>query len=243
MRTAAILQARMGSTRLPGKVLMRAAGLPLLQHELERVSRATRVDEIVVATTRESADDPIAALCRKLGYRCMRGDEADVLGRYAEAAKACQADAIVRLTGDCPLIDPAVIDRVASAFLDRSSPVDYASNTLVRTDPRGLDTEVFSAEALQRTAREAKHAAEREHVTRYMYRHPDRFRLLNVPGTRDLHEHRWTVDTTEDFELVSRILAALYSQQPHFGTSDVLALLDRNPSWLSINAHIAQKDN
>ncbi|MFC3801231.1 cytidylyltransferase domain-containing protein [Cohnella sp. GCM10012308] len=242
MRTAAIVQARMGSTRLPGKVLMRAAGLPLLQHELQRVSRAKRIGEIVVATTREPADDPIAALCRKLGCRCMRGDEADVLGRYAEAAKACQADAIVRLTGDCPLIDPAVIDRVTSAFLDRSTTVDYASNTLVRTDPRGLDTEVFSAEALQRTAREADQPAEREHVTLYMYRHPDRFRLLNVPGARDLQAHRWTVDTPEDFELVSRILAALYPQRPHFGTPDVLALLDRNPAWLSINADIAQKD-
>lgn len=172
----------------------------------------------------------------------MRGDEADVLGRYAEAAKACQADAIVRLTGDCPLTDPDVIDRVATAFLHRPGSVDYASNTLIRTDPRGLDTEIFSADALSRADREAKSEAEREHVTLYMYRRPEAFRLLNVPGERDLHLHRWTVDTQEDFTLVARIVETLYPQLPRFGMADVLALLERNPSWPSINAHVAQKE-
>lgn len=244
MKTAAIVQARMGSTRLPGKVLLRAAGKPLLEHELERAARAKRIDEIAVATTRAPHDDPIAELCRRLGVRCVRGDEADVLGRYAAAAKACRAEAIVRLTGDCPLIDPDVIDRVAAAFLDRPvfDPVDYASNTLVRTDPRGLDTEIFSADALMQADREAKDAFEREHVTLYMYRRPDLFRLLNVPGDRDLYLHRWTVDCLEDFALVERILEALYPCAPRFGTADVLVLLERHPSWRMINAHVAQKE-
>ncbi|MDD1665167.1 MAG: glycosyltransferase family protein, partial [Methanomicrobiales archaeon] len=184
---AAIIQARTGSTRLPGKVLMDIAGEPMLARVMERAGRAKTLDEILVATTTESADDGIVSLCEEREWECFRGSEADVLDRYYQAAHAYHADHIVRITSDCPLIDPGVVDRVVSEFLERQPGVDYACNFLPRrTYPRGLDTEVMTFHALERSWREDGNPAHREHVTQYILRHPDLFQTHGVVHETDL---------------------------------------------------------
>lgn len=238
MSTVIILQARMTSTRLPGKVLMPVLGKPLLTYQLERLNRVARADKIVVATTVNATDDSVAALCAELGIACHRGSEMDVLGRYYEAALQAGAETVVRITGDCPLMDPAVVDRVIEEYQGGSA--DYVSNTLERTYPRGLDVEVFSFSALEEAWRYGRSPAEREHVTPYIYRHPESYVLGNVRNARDLSHHRWTVDTPEDFQLVKKILTLLYPVQPHFGMAQVEALLAEHPDWYEINAHIEQ---
>lgn len=233
-----ITQARMGSTRLPGKILKRICGKTLLEHQIERLRRSRLASEIVVATTDQKDDQAVADLCGALNVPIFRGSEMDVLARYAGAASAHSADIVVRVTSDCPLIDPSVVDLVIQKFLHSQGEVDYASNVLERTYPRGLDTEVFSQAALMRAFREANLQSDREHVTPYLHRH---CRLAHVTDARDLSDLRWTVDTPADFELVSRIISALYPQNPSFTTQDVLDLLDRHPDWNSINRHISQK--
>ncbi len=240
MNITAIIQARMGSTRLPGKVLKKIKNKTILEYQLERVRRAALINETIVATSTNDIDNVIVELCNELGVRVYRGSETDVLSRYYEAAIESGAEVVVRLTSDCPLIDPEVIDQVIKLYLDYTD-VDYVSNAIERTFPRGLDTEVFSMEALQVTFKNAVLPSEREHVTAYMYSHPERFNLLNFSSERDLSKHRWTVDTIEDFELIERILTSLYPHNPHFTFHDVLHLLDENPSWALINGHIEQK--
>jgi len=242
MKTVAIVQARMGSTRLPGKVMMTAAGDPLLEHLLMRLRRSKRADDIVVATTELEKDDPVASLAKRLGVNVWRGSEDDVLARYHGAALNASADAIIRVTGDCPLIDPAIVDLVASKFLDSQSTIDYASNTLERTYPRGLDCEVFSFAALEEAHLKATDPMEREHVTPYIWRRPERFRIAQVTQDRDLSGHRWTVDTPEDFELVRRLLEALVPVRLDFNLEDILAVLEDHPDWLRINADVPQKE-
>lgn len=239
MKTLIIVQARMTSTRLPGKVLLPLAGEPMLTRLIERLRRVRRADGIVVATTTNATDDPIAALCAQLGVPCHRGSEHDVLSRYADAARVHGADVVVRITSDCPLIDPALIDQTIAAFDEGGS--DYVSNMLPPTWPYGMAVEVFSAAALAQAHAEATQAAEREHVTPFLYWHPERYRLRNVASPVDLSQHRWTVDTPEDFELVGRLFDHLMPNHPHFTQADVLALLDQHPDWIAINQHIQQK--
>ncbi len=241
MKTLIIIQARMTSTRLPGKILKAVAGQSLLAHQLERLRRVPNADGIVVATTINDADQPIVDLCEVLGVPVSRGSEADVLSRYAEAAQAHGADAVVRITSDCPLIDPAVVAEVIAFYQAHVGSYDYVSNTLDRTYPRGLDVEVFSANVLAQAHREATQPEEREHVTPFLYRHPERFRLAQVKQAENHAGERWTVDTPEDFELIRRILEALYPVNPQFHQADVLALLDANPDWRALNAEIVQK--
>lgn len=239
MRVVGIVQARMGSTRLPGKVLRELAGRPMLAWVCERLSCSRLLDGVGVATTVLPADDAIDALCRARGWQVHRGSELDVLGRFRDAASKWDADVIVRVTSDCPLIDPQVVDMVVATFLAVVPTSDYASNTLTRTYPRGLDVEVFSRVALEKAALEDADPATREHVTPYLYRHPDVFRLVDVKNAVDLSAHRWTVDTPEDFELVRRILDVLGGRP--FATRDVLELLAKNPEWLALNASVLQK--
>jgi spore coat polysaccharide biosynthesis protein SpsF len=241
LKVVAITQARMTSTRLPGKIMMEAAGKPLLEHHLERLGRAETIDEIVLATTENSADDPTADLGIKFGVRVFRGSEHDVLARYRGAAVATDADVVVRVTSDCPLIDPQVTDRTVQTFLDQSAYLDYVSNRLVHTFPRGLDTEVLHFAALDEAFNEATDPADREHVTLFVWRQPERYRLLNVPCDRDLSHHRWTVDTKKDFDLMARMIEALYPDDPKFGMDAALDLLDQHPEWSDLNAHIEQK--
>jgi spore coat polysaccharide biosynthesis protein SpsF len=241
MRTVVITQARMGSTRLPGKVLQVAAGKPLLQHHLERLRRATLADEVWVATTELPADEPIVALCRRLAVPYFRGSETDVLARYHGAARAARAERIVRVTSDCPLIDPQVVDAVIARLRDDPEQPDYVSNTLTRSYPRGLDCEAFSRRSLDEAHRLARAPAEREHVTPYIYRHPERFRLAQVVAAHDMSGYRWTVDCPEDAELVRRLLEAALAVDEHFGLAELLAVMRAHPEWARINAHIEQK--
>src|SRR2546426_3546265 len=189
----ALVQARMGSTRLPGKVLADIAGEPMLGRIVSRVERSRMVQKTIVATSAAKSDDRVAEVCEKKGIAIFRGSEKDVLDRFYHAAKSHQGDVVVRITGDCPLIDPEVIDRVITAYL--ADPCDYASNTLVCTYPDGLDTEVFSFAALETAWRDARRAADREHVTPFL-RTSQRFRLRNVESElgRSTRHMRWTVD-------------------------------------------------
>jgi spore coat polysaccharide biosynthesis protein SpsF len=240
MKVVAIIQARMGSSRLPGKVLLDLHGETMLSRVVRRLRRARRIDQVIVATTTEPKDDALADFCRTHDVFCFRGSENDVLDRYAQAARATQADVVVRITSDCPLIDPGVVDEVTEYFLNSQPAVDYVSNVApVRTYPRGLDTEVFSREALERAHREASDASSREHVTAYIYRHPESFRIEGYRGVRDESAHRWTVDTPEDFALVEKIYAHFGGDE--FTWQEALALIERHPEWSRLNEHIEQK--
>lgn len=232
----------MTSTRLPGKILKQVLGKSLLAYQIERLKRAKFVDGIVIATTTNKEDDVLVAFCQAHDIDFVRGSEPDVLGRYALAAKKFQADVVVRVTSDCPLIDPEVMDRVISTYLRLADKLDYASNCLIRTYPRGLDTEVFSSQVLQELDHTVMAQNEREHVTLNIIRHPEKYRCLSVECEEgDFSAHRWTVDTAEDFELIRCILEELYPRNPNFSFQDVLTLLKLHPDWQKINAHIEQK--
>jgi spore coat polysaccharide biosynthesis protein SpsF len=238
-RTVAIVQARMTSTRLPGKVLLDLEGQPILDWVIERARAARTLDDVVIATTRNATDDPVVAAGERLGVAVFRGDEDDVLARYREAAAAAKADVVVRLTSDCPLLDPAVIDLTVRRF--REANVDYASNGLVPSFPRGLDVEVFPRVHLEACYREAVQPYERAHVTPFFYQHPERFRLLSVEAPSPHGDERWTVDTPEDLALV-RELAARFAPRRDFGWEEVLARLDAEPHLREINRAIRQKE-
>ncbi|UUX51432.1 glycosyltransferase family protein [Nisaea acidiphila] len=241
MKTVAIIQARMTSTRLPGKVLREVLGTPLLGYQIERVRRCRTVDEIVLATTTNATDDPVADFAARNGLRLWRGSEDDVLSRYAGAAEMAGADIVVRLTADCPLLDPELVDIVVSTLLESDPPLDYVSNAGTGTLPDGLDAEVMRAAALMAAYLEATECQEREHVTPFIYNHPERFACRRLRQDPPIEGQRWTVDQPEDFELVRRIIEALYPRNPEFGYRDVLALLDAHPDWVEINRVVAAK--
>jgi spore coat polysaccharide biosynthesis protein SpsF len=238
MRVVAIIQARMGSTRLPGKVLKDLGGETVLARVVNRTRRATLVDEVVVATSVLSADDAIARECEALKVACSRGDAEDVLDRYYRAAQKFAADVVVRITADCPLIDPELIDATIRARLEQKA--DYASNALVRNYPRGLDVEAFTSDALARVWSAAKEKYQRVHVTPYLYENPKSFKVISTAGEMDYSQHRWTLDTPEDLELIR----AVYK---HFGNRDsvrwveVLDLMEAEPALAALNSHVRQK--
>jgi spore coat polysaccharide biosynthesis protein SpsF len=239
MKVVAIIQARMGSTRLPGKVMMDLAGEPMLARVVSRTRRAKTVDEVVVATTTGVADDPIARLCQERGWAVFRGSDDDVLDRYYQAALPLQADVVVRITSDCPLIEPTIIDAVVGELESRPGAGDYASNCQQRTYPRGLDVEAMTFTCLETAWREDHNAAWREHVTPYIYRNPGRFRLFNVSNDTDYSYMRWTVDTAEDLAFVRQIYGCF--QSDGFTWREVLRLLEAYPEWLMINSQVQQK--
>lgn len=239
MKTVAIIQARMSSTRLPGKVFADVCGQPLLHHVVCRARRARTPDQVVVATSDRPADDVVARFCEMSAVPCFRGSEEDVLDRYCHAARHFKAEAVVRVTADCPLLDPDVIDRVVQAFL--AGDQDYVSNTLDRTYPDGLDVEVFSFAALARAWREARLPSEREHVTPYIWKHPELFRLGNVKQDEDLSDLRWTVDEPRDLEFVRAVYRWL-GPRSDFGMQEVLALLREHPELGRINAGIERNE-
>jgi spore coat polysaccharide biosynthesis protein SpsF len=232
--TAAIVQARMSSTRLPGKVMKPLLGRPMLARQIERVRRAPCIDQLVLATSTCSDDDPIAALAGELRVTCYRGSLGDVLDRYYRAARTAGADTIIRLTGDCPLADPELIEQVHRFF--KENRFDYASNARIPTYPDGLDVEVFSFEALEAAWREATLPSQREHVTFYIIDQPARFSVGDFGEATELSSLRWTVDSPEDFELVKRVYEELYPVDPGFTTGDILALLEREPGLRTLNA-------
>jgi spore coat polysaccharide biosynthesis protein SpsF len=241
LKVIAIIQARMNSTRLPGKILKKVLNKPLLEHQIDRIRRSRHIQEIVIATTTNDVDECILDVCRELGLAYYRGSEHDVLSRYEGAAAAFGAEVIVRLTSDCPVIDPDTIDRVVAYYLQHHTQVDYVSNFLNRTYPRGMDTEVFSASALHTAHLEATQPHEREHVTPFLYANPNRFRLSSIQHPCNESHHRWTVDTPEDLDLITQIIEALYPTNPNFSLDDILTLMRQRPELQEINAFISQK--
>lgn len=251
----------MGSSRLPGKVLREIAGKPMLAHVVERTRRARRVDEVVVATTVEADDDPVSEFCRRHEILCVRGSLHDVLDRFYQAARTFQAEVVVRITGDCPLIDPAVIDRTLDAFLGRPQedgpryvpppsapspfPYDFAANRLPppwgRTYPIGLDVEVCTFDALELAWQQAGQPHQREHVMPYLYEQEGRFRVLLVDHTEDLGDLRWTVDTPEDLEFVRQVFAH-FAGRDDFSWLEVLDLVRSRPELAQINAGVQHKN-
>lgn len=235
-----IVQARMGSTRLPGKVLKPILAKPMLELQLERLQRCKQVDQIVLAIPDSAKEQALLEFAQKLpNIRLFQGSEEDVLTRYYGAAKAAHADIVVRITSDCPLIEPALIDRCIESFLAGS--FDYVSNIHRRTYPRGLDTEVFSFAVLELAYREACAQPDREHVTPFIWRQPECFSMFDVVAEQDYSHLRWTVDSPEDFELVCWIYEQLYPEQADFSYKDALELVLRYPKWQSHNLHIQQK--
>jgi spore coat polysaccharide biosynthesis protein SpsF len=239
MKVLAIIQARMGSTRLPGKVLKDIGVRTMLERVVTRTHRAKLLDGVVVATTTELADNDIESLCQRQNWPCFRGSKDDCLDRYFQAASKHDAETVVRITADCPLIDPQLVDRVVQEFIDRQPQVDYASNVFPsRTFPRGLDAEVIRLDALERVWREDKNPLWREHVTVYIHRNPDLFRIHGVVNDLDYSHMRWTVDTPEDLTFVRRIYDHL--DRDEFSWLDVLEVLRQYPEWLDINRHVEQ---
>jgi spore coat polysaccharide biosynthesis protein SpsF len=241
LQVAIVVQARMGASRLPGKVLKEVLGKPLLFYLLERLKRCRKADAIVVATTDQPKDEVVDRYAWAMGVHSVRGDENNVLSRFGLAADRVNADVIVRITADCPLMDPVVIDQMIEEFLLNADSLDYLSNTLQRTYPRGLDIEIFSKKALEKALNEAKTPSEQEHVTPYFYQHPEVFRLKNFSYKRDESKHRWTVDTKEDLQLITWIIEALYLNNKMFSLEDMLNLISKHPDWEEINRDVVQK--
>ncbi|HLH51615.1 MAG TPA: glycosyltransferase family protein [Roseiarcus sp.] len=237
----AILQARSSSTRFPGKVLRPLLGRPMILRQIERIRRAKRLDALVLATSADASDDELARRCAEDGVAVYRGALDDVLSRFLGAAQRHGApEWIVRLTGDCPLADPDIIERVVAEAL--ASGADYASNAVQPTFPDGFDVEVMRYAALAAIAAEPRSAAEREHVTLALYRQPERFKIHHVRNAEDLSHLRWTVDEPRDFALVEAIYQALYPAKPDFGFADILGLLEKRPELARLNIDIKRNE-
>lgn len=238
MKTTAIIQAHMGSTRLPGKVLLNIGNRSMLARVVRRAARARTLSAVIVACSTEPEDEAIVSECARVGVSYFRGSDSDVLDRYYQASRAFPSDAYVRITSDCPVIDPEVIDHVVTHFAQGG--FDYASNTVQRTYPRGLDTEVFTSEGLARAWREAREQYQRVHVTPYFYQNPQLFKLGYVTQDVDQNEMRWTVDTPDDLRFITAVYDRLGGRD-EFSWHDVLALLERQPELAAINQHVQQK--
>lgn len=236
----AILQARCTSSRLPGKVLKPILGEPMLARHIERLYRSHCIDRLIVATSREVTDDPLNELCCRLGVECFRGSLNDVLDRFYQAAAPYQPEHLLRLTGDCPLADPEIIDDAVNFHL--AGNYDYSTNALQPTFPDGLDVEVFRFSCLSEAQKEAALNSEREHVTPFIHRRPERYRIGHYKQANDLSWLRWTVDQPEDFSMVETIYNALYSGKPDFTTADILAFLTEHPEVAQMNADITRNE-
>ena len=239
-KIVAVIQARAGSTRLPGKVLKEIGGKSMLARVVERVKQAKNVDEVVVATTAKKADLAVADAAEKAGAKVFFGSEEDVLERYLGAGKEFGADVIVRITSDCPFVEPKVVDEVVEKYLETGA--DYASNVVKRSFPRGLDAEVFSIEALEKAAREARKQEDREHVTLYIREHPNEFKAVDVEARGALHrpELRLTVDEEKDLELARKIVNGLGEE--NLSAEKIIAFLDSHPEIKRINDGVKQKE-
>jgi spore coat polysaccharide biosynthesis protein SpsF (cytidylyltransferase family) len=243
VRVLAVIQARLGSTRLPGKALLEVAGRPMLAHVIARARAIAHVDRLVIATTVAPEDEALAALALRLGAPCVRGSVDDVLDRFHQAWREHPADAIVRVTGDCPLLDPLVSGLVLRDYLDHREAADYVSNVEPPTYPDGLDTEVVSAGALERAWREARRRSDREHVTTYVRDERNGFRLRNVSHREDLSGHRWTVDEPRDLDFVRAVYRLLSPDGARlFGMGEVLDLVRARPELARLNDGIARNE-
>lgn len=238
MNVVAIIQARMSSTRLPGKVLMELAGMPVLEHVVSRIESCKTVQKVVVATSTDESDDAIERWCESLGVACYRGSLNDVLDRYYQAAIQSNADAIVRITADCPAIDPTIVDEVVSAYLAGG----YEFFGLSGDFPDGLDCTVFAFSAIERAWKEAQLPSEREHVGPYIEKHPEMFKSGGLKKFTGLSHHRWTLDEPRDLDFLKIVFERLYQAEKDFLAADVLALLKAEPELLSINGSIVRNE-
>lgn len=239
MKVVAILQARSSSSRLPNKVLLPILGVPMLEHQISRVTQSKQIDQLIVATSVEKSDDEIEHLCNKINVKCFRGSLNDVLDRFYQAANEVRADHVVRLTGDCPLADPEVIDDVILKHINEEA--DYTSNCCPPTFPDGLDVEVLKYSSLEISWRDACLSSQREHVTSYV-REKSGFKLSNYENDIDLSTLRWTVDEINDYFFVIKIYEELYQKNPMFGTSEILKLLEENPKYSTMNSSLNRNE-
>jgi len=243
-RIIILIQARAGSTRLPAKVLKKIMGREVLLHMYERVAKTNYAEKFVIITSSKNENDQIVDLCGKTDIACYRGSEGDLLDRHYQAAVEFRADAVVKIPSDCPLIDPAIIDRVLKYYLDNNEKYDYVSNLHPATYPDGNDVEIMSFKALETAWKEAKKDYERQHTTPFIWENPDRFRIGNVLWETSLDystTHRWTLDYEEDFEFIKTVFESLYHKQPDFGIQDILDLLEENPHISKINSRYVGK--
>lgn len=229
----AILQARVSSTRLPGKVLKPILGVPMLLRQVERIQRSKLIDRLIIATSIDPADDAIDVISILSGCSCYRGSLDDVLDRFYQAAKPQNPDHVIRFTGDCPLSDPQMVDQLITLHLEGK--FDYTSNTLEPTYPDGLDAEIFRFLCLEQAWKEAVLPSEREHVTPFIKKHPERFKIGQMRSRINLSHLRWTVDEPIDFMLITRIYEELFPKNPAFTTEDIIAFLDLNPDLKIMN--------
>lgn len=236
----AIIQARMGSTRLPSKVIKKIEGRPLLWHIIERIKHAKSINEIIVATTTNKEDEKIIKIAKKSGVKTFSGSENDVLDRFYRAAKKFNSDIIVRITPDDPFKDPKIIDEFVNYFLKNN--LDYVSNTIKPTYPEGLDIEIFSFKALEKAWLEAKLASEREHVTPYIWKNPKKFKIKNLSYKEDLSNLRWTIDYLEDLKFAREVYKRLYPVQKIFLMEDILKLFKKEPELQKINQGIRRNE-
>jgi spore coat polysaccharide biosynthesis protein SpsF len=243
VRRVAIVQARTGSSRLPGKVLADLCGAPLLARVVERIWRAKRVDDVVVATTDHRADDPVVAVADAAGARWYRGSEHDVLARMSGAAREAGAGLVVRLAADCPLLDATIVDDVVRVLEEHPTRFDYVTTEPPATYPKGLDVEALHADTLARVDRMATSTPAREHVTFFIYGEaPELFRIFTIADDEDNSQQRWTVDTAQDLAFVRTLYEGLDLAHRNVGYRDVIAYLRKRPSLRAINAHIVQRD-
>ena len=231
----------MGSTRLPGKVLKNIKGKPMVWHLIDRLKNSKWITEMVIATTIAPEDDAILHFCEDQGVECFRGSELDVLDRYYQAAQFYATDIVVRITSDCPLIDVDIVDCVIEYYKDHSDQYDGASNAIKRTFPRGLGVEVFSMKSLKEAWLKADKSHQREHVSPYIYEHPEKFRLYSLEHSEDLTDFRWTVDEQVDLDFVREVYGCLYKESGYFGMDDILELLEKEPNLKDINKNVQQK--
>jgi spore coat polysaccharide biosynthesis protein SpsF len=240
IRILAVIQARMGSLRLPNKVLLPLAGKSVIEHVVERVRRCKLIDEVIVATSIDSNNLSLIKLCSENGIRIFIGSENDVLDRFYQLAKLIKPEHIVRITADCPLIDPSVISKVVSTHLNTGA--DYTSNTMIPTYPDGLDLSIFNYKALKESWKKSKLLSEREHVTPYIRKNCQIFKHINVQNNVDLSNKRWTLDEDEDYVLLQHIFNELYSNNPFFEMNDILNFLSKNTNLEKINSHFVRNE-
>ncbi len=242
LNIAVVVQARMTSSRLPGKVMLNILGEPLLWRMIERLQQVKRIIHIVIATSDTAEDDAIERFCKKYDIDCYRGSMNDVLDRHWQVGHLTQADVVVKIPSDCPLIDPAVVDKVLDFYVENQAKYDYVSNLHPATYPDGNDVEVMSFKALTKAWEEATRPLELEHTTPYLWENPDKFRIGNVVWETGLDysmSHRFTIDYHEDYQFIERVFEELYPVKPYFSLEDVLKLLTQKPEIMELNAQWA----
>ncbi len=239
-KIVAIIQARVGSTRLPRKVLKEIEGKSVLSHVVDRVKQCKYIDKIVIATSYLEQDTDIEKEANNIGVDCFRGSEEDVLSRYYNVANKTNADIVIRITADCPCIDYKIIDCMIEEFIKKNE-IDYMNNTIKETFPRGYDVEIFTIESLNKAYENAEKNYEKEHVTPYIYTHPDKFNISVYKNDIDYSCYRLTLDTEEDFIVISKVYEGLYKANKYFGLQEVIKFMKENSELVKINQYVKQK--